>query len=576
VEVSGADLVRLDVDRRAPARRRHLDETAQPVVGAQRDVRGEGRGTDLRQLPRLFQEVLEEGPLARLGVPLQLEVDAHVHHAPAVETRVDRPQVQEGADEQAGQDQQHQGEGDLPDHQRLLDAGAARIPPAVRRPAHQRQEPGAPRPGRGDETAHQAGENRKAEGEGEHAAVDGEPTQRRQVEPEGKPLDGIQDEQRQDHTEPAAEQREREALGQELAHQPAARDSEGHADTDLLPPGRGFHQEQPAQVRADDQHQQADHGGEHGQRIRDHRAQPRRQAHPRVELELRSALLRGAARADAEREVVQAILGPFQAHAGSEPAQEKEHPRPQRIAQGLRPEERQELRHRFDGEPEIRLIPAVRAAETGRGHADHRIERAVGAQPAAEGLPDGGEVTAGEAVGDHHLPVGRGPRAAAGTEQATLRRLHAQRRKEVVAHRLAAQPERLPPALDRPLHRHRLERGELGKHLVLPLVPQEVRVGKAARERLLVLAQDERLADQVDQAARVRNPRRQAEEHLLEKGEHRHAAPDPEGQAEQRDGREAAAPVHLPESVAQVERQAHSQRHRTEEVFSIEKSPRLY
>ena len=73
---------------------------------------------------------------------------------------------------------------------------------------------------------------------------------------QGEPLDRVHHEERQQEPGDPAEAGERHALGEELAHQPAAGDPQGEPDADLLLPRRRLDQQQAPQVGAHHQHEE--------------------------------------------------------------------------------------------------------------------------------------------------------------------------------------------------------------------------------------------------------------------------------------------------------------------------------
>ena len=119
-------------------------------------------------------------------------------------------------------------------------------------------------PGR-DQAEQEGGQHGDAEGEGQDMGIEAhrQPGARHdQAEQEA------QDPARHEQAERAPEQRQEQALREQLPHQAATAGAEGEADRDLPLPARGAGQEQVADVGAGDQQHQADDRHQDRQRPR--------------------------------------------------------------------------------------------------------------------------------------------------------------------------------------------------------------------------------------------------------------------------------------------------------------------
>ena len=119
-------------------------------------------------------------------------------------------------------------------------------------------------PGRG-ETEQQPGQDRGAEREAQHPAIDGDVGGARNAIG-AKRLDQRDSDRGQQETQDAAEGGEHQAFGEHLHYKPVASGAERRADGDLLLAHRRPHEQQVRDVRACDQDDDADRGEQREER----------------------------------------------------------------------------------------------------------------------------------------------------------------------------------------------------------------------------------------------------------------------------------------------------------------------
>jgi hypothetical protein len=175
-------------------------------------------------------------------------------------------QIPEAPQEQPRADHEHHGERDFRHHQRAARAGA-RGPRARPRAAFLQAvaEARLAKVQQRSETEHDAGEERDAEGEDEHAPVERDLRGPRDAvrvrrEQDPQPRDGKHD------PDDAAEHCEGQPLGDELAQQPRAAGAKRAADGKLAVPRVGPREEQVGEVRACDEQDEGDGRLQHPQR----------------------------------------------------------------------------------------------------------------------------------------------------------------------------------------------------------------------------------------------------------------------------------------------------------------------
>ena len=161
--------------------------------------------------------------------------------------------------------------------------------------------------------------------------------------------------------ERARDEREQQALGQQLAHQPAARGAERQAHRDLALADRGARQQQVRDVGARDQQHQPDDAQQQARGAHhvlaeagvDRGLRERQERHVAAGVVVRVLL------GELARERLQPGLGLRQRHAGLEPAGDVEDQRPPRVDVLLQ-EPGRELRVRHERHPQRGLRDRVR------------------------------------------------------------------------------------------------------------------------------------------------------------------------------------------------------------------------
>ena len=206
-----------------------------------------------------------------LREPLAPQRHAHRQHLMRIEPGIDRAQREESANEQRRADQQHERQSHLGDDQQrarlVLPEPAARSAAALleRRRSDRCATNAAPGTGR-----------RRGRSASETIAVNASTRQSTPTPEPSTPMRGMlpgftassarmpSDAKRQ--PEHAAHQRQHDALGQQLPHDPAAAGAHRRADRDLpLADGRA-HQQQVRDIRARDQQDEGDRAQQHPQR----------------------------------------------------------------------------------------------------------------------------------------------------------------------------------------------------------------------------------------------------------------------------------------------------------------------
>ena len=242
----------------------------------------------------------------------------------------------------------------------------------------------------------------------------------------------------------AAEQRQRHALGEELAHQAAAGDPEGQPDADLLLPRRRLDQQQAAQVGAHHQHQERGDDRQQ-QQERPVRASSRCPARCRARDRARARAAAGPAATPSASRAASGPSPPARARGLTPGARRPKNQNSQaglRRQQALRQPRAEEERGGLHRHPDVDLLGVQRAVEPLRRDAGDDEGAAVEVERAADHLPAGAE-------GRRQRPsprtasgcVSRAP--FAGGEQPTQRALEAEDREVVVGHQLAVHAQRL-------------------------------------------------------------------------------------------------------------------------------------
>ena len=254
----------LALRRRGPIRHTEPRRRAQAVERQEADAAGRDDAGHVGQVPN---QLLEEAhPRRVLAVGRARQRDLHRQYLVRAEPRIDRQQALEAADEQAGAREQDDGQRDLDDHQRRAQAAAPRAAAAHAvlqrvveigpRRRHRRCE--AEEHGRGERDEHR---------EGQDPAVE-----RRRLEPWNGELLGGRREQRlktpgrDEHAAGRAGPRERDALDEQLPHEPETAGAERRPHRQLALPRRRARQEQVGDVGAGDEQHEADRAGQRAER----------------------------------------------------------------------------------------------------------------------------------------------------------------------------------------------------------------------------------------------------------------------------------------------------------------------
>jgi hypothetical protein len=187
-----------------------------------------------------------------------------------VEAGIDRAQRDEGADEERSADEQHQRQPHLGHDEQgtylVLTKPAARLPAAL---LDCRVEVDARRLHGRNQPEDQAGHERHGGGERQHSPIDADPGA---VNADAWDVAGVDGEQRPDaddadrQPENAAHRRQQDALGQQLANDPAAAGADRRTNRDLAPAHGRAHEQQVRDVRAGDQQDEDDRAQQHPQR----------------------------------------------------------------------------------------------------------------------------------------------------------------------------------------------------------------------------------------------------------------------------------------------------------------------
>ena len=250
----------------------HVDAGGPPGAAQDGHARHRGRSHSRDRLHALGDRAIERAALlARVAqqVDRKLRGDEPLH----VEARADALDLAQVAQEEAGGDEQHQGQRDLGD-----DEGAAEVEAPRARVRHERLvlehgheiEPGGGE--RRGETESDAGESGQHEREREHAEVDRQLEGERQgTRRRGQGAEGGDDGEGQGQAGRAPEQREEHALGEELRDEPPPAGAQREAHRDLAPPRGCAGQHQVGHVRAGEEQ----HRPHHRHQQRGHRGQAR-------------------------------------------------------------------------------------------------------------------------------------------------------------------------------------------------------------------------------------------------------------------------------------------------------------
>ena len=222
-----------------------------------------GGGEDAGQRPDAVQRLGEE---LLLGLAFLERADTHgdpdVEHVPRIEAEVRGLQLDEASHQQSGTGQEHQRHRDLSDHER-----AAQAPPpeasasALPRVLQGLDQIGVRRLQGGREAEDDRCTCREQQAEGQHR-----PVQSNQRFTRDETLgDGV-DHQRdaelcEQAPDPQAENREQQALDEQLPHQPCSRGAERGAQCHLALASGGAAEEHVGDVGTGDEQQQPDGGG---------------------------------------------------------------------------------------------------------------------------------------------------------------------------------------------------------------------------------------------------------------------------------------------------------------------------
>ena len=189
----------------------------------------------------------------------------------AVESELNGREIRKRPHEQAGRDQNQEGEGDLRDHQHAAQAEAAKPVPARfagSRFLERRHDVRPRRLERRSKPEQHARQQREPGHDDQHVPV--------QFRAQGEVLTSIRQQQRQEtdapdgehDTQRAAEHGEQDALGEELADDPKPSGPQTQAECDFAPAGGRARQEEVGDVRARDAEDEAHQRQEDVERLR--------------------------------------------------------------------------------------------------------------------------------------------------------------------------------------------------------------------------------------------------------------------------------------------------------------------
>ncbi len=397
LEVARSDEAHPGLGRLVGSRRRAaLDREGEHVVRA---AQGQGeagaRGLDPGDRPQALGEALVERDLGRVVRIARLRKrEPQGHDSRRLEARGDPLEPDERPDQQPRAHQQDQRRRHLDEHQEVAhQPGSAARRLAAATLAERALEVALRRMEGRKETEDQAGDECEAEGEAQDRPVETDLAgagdavgahghqHPRARDPEGEP-------------QQAAGEAEHEALGQELAHQAAARGAQGSADRDLALARRHAGEQEIGHVGTRDQQDHA-HGHHENQQGRpnglDHPVLEQHEVHAPSRVVVRVLLLEPLGDAGDLR------LRALQGHPVREPADDAEV-----VGTPL-------LGIDLHGERHPGLGVAVREVEALGGDADHGVRLAVEGQPPADDPGVGAEAALPEAVGEHHDVPGTRP-----------------------------------------------------------------------------------------------------------------------------------------------------------------------
>ena len=445
------------------------------------------------------------------------------------EAGVDAPEARDGAEHEAGADEEDERGRHLDDDEDAL--GAAARPHATAAPQRV-VEVGAAREEHRHEAEEEPGGERDRHRHGEDAPVDADGGGARKIERQERE-DGARAPGGDEEPEPAAEEREEKALGEELPEEPLAPGAEGDADRELAGPAARAREEEVGHVGAGDEEDERDRAEEDEEErphVSDHRVGERHQA--------RAGALVGVGIGEGEtaRDAVEVGLRLRDRHAGSQPPdavdaeagaavlQERVLPLPDRhvdVAALEVPHDEVEARRQDADDGEVLAVEEEAAAD----------DVGIAAELA---LPEAG------ADQDHRR---RARPVLVGGEVAPEHRLDAEHAEEVRRDELALEALRLADAGQaEALHARHRHRGEAAV-LPLPVAEVEERDRAAPEVRLALVDRDQLLG------ARVRERLEEDAAHHREEGG---VGADAEREGHDRDGGEAGAAPEDAQAVAQV------------------------
>ena len=238
------------------------------VVGAarHRQVHHQARGLDAGQRLHRIEHAGAHLPLlGHFGIARRRQIDHGGRHAPWIETQTHRLQVCEAAQQERRSSEEQQRHRQLADDERGTEAAARR---SARGPAgvvQGRLQVDARALQRRQDAEGDPGEQRHAEGEREDARVD---VNRRADWPCGR---AARDQRwhspgGKQRSHGAAQERQENAFGDELAHDASAVRAQSGANGQLRPPGDGAGQQQIREVGASDEQHERDRAEQQQQR----------------------------------------------------------------------------------------------------------------------------------------------------------------------------------------------------------------------------------------------------------------------------------------------------------------------
>jgi len=222
---------------------------------AEGDITGEGGGLHAGDGARACKDGVQQTAGGIRRVAVEAGIEPQQEDAAVGKAGVDAPGGIQAAQEEAGRNQQHHGDGYLSDHQQVARAEAGRLESAGNVAA------GGAQGGR--EAEDEAGKGGKGRREEHHTIVGGYGEVDRQGDREARAGKRGGAGQRQGIAAGAAGQGEQDALGEQLAHEPGASGADGQAGGDLPAAGRGARQQQIGNVGAGREEHQHGHHQQH-------------------------------------------------------------------------------------------------------------------------------------------------------------------------------------------------------------------------------------------------------------------------------------------------------------------------